>query len=545
MGVCLAAVASLSGGLPSAGAAAATAGAPPWETAGPFPARYDLRTVNHVTPVRSQDNHSTCWIMAATGSLESAVARVEHRKRDFSENNLADHMGSRFFFEGRAPSELAVAYYARWEGPVFESADPYPRPGRSPTFLKSVRHVQEVLFLPRRSGPLDNAAVKWAVMTKGGVDAAISMDTSMASGYWNSSTSSYCGLGTELTELNHHVLCVGWNDAYPASAFTHPPPGDGAFLIKNSWGTDWGKSGYFWLSYYDQSFGRALAVFDGVKGTGNHDAIYQYDALGRSAWLGFGGEQAWYANRFLCAGSGRVTAVSFYTPIVGTAYEVRVAGSLDDVAAAPVAVAGTMPVAGYHTIALRQPATVSAGSHFVVAVKVTTPGWADPVPVEAPSELVDPRALPGQSFTSLDGTGWADLTTMTGFEQANVCLKAFVDSRGTGDTRRPKAVVGGCTVRPGGTAKIPWQLRDPPFSSGSAIITLTLWTPGGKAREHIRIPAVATGERGTWELTANWPNGTYTVTGRAYDVAGNRQAIASRATVLVKGAVVVPGSPRR
>ena len=202
------------------------------------------------------------------------------------------------------------------------------------------------------------------------------MDVSMASGNWNGSTSSYCALGTE-TVLNHHVLCVGWNDNYSRKNFATRPPGDGAFLIKNSWGTEWGKKGYFWLSYYDQSFGRALAVFDGVKGTGNHDAIYQYDALGRSAWLGLGGEQAWYANRFRCAGSGRVTAVSFYTPVVGTAYEVRVAGSLDDVAAAPVAAAGTMPVAGYHTVALKRPVTVNAGSGFVAAVKVTTPGWAN------------------------------------------------------------------------------------------------------------------------------------------------------------------------
>ena len=554
----LASLAALSGGLPSgaAGVAAvgatptgvAAVGATPWDAAAPFPSSYDLRASGRVTPVRSQQDFGTCWIMAATGSLESTTLTAEGRALDFSENNLADHMASRLVYEGMAPSELAAAYYARWEGPVLESSDPYPRPGRSPEYLRAVRHVQDILFLPQRTpGTLDNDAVKWAVMTHGAVDAAIDFDIEPSEKFWDEENDSY--YNGKRAQLDHHVLCVGWDDAYPAADFATRPPGDGAFLIKNSWGRDFGEKGYFWLSYYDVSFGKALAVFDGVESVDDYDAIYQYDALGRSGWTGAGGgESAWYASRFTCAGSGDVAAVSFYTPVPGTRYEIRVAGSVSGVASAPVAAAGTVPVAGYHTIRLEHPAAVTAGRVFVAAVRVTTPGWSRPVPVEKPSALIAPRARAGESFVSAGGSSWSDLTARDGFGQANVCLKAFVTASGAGDTQPPSVDVAGGVVRSGATARVRWRLTDPAFSSASAIVVLTVRDDGGGVVARRRIPAVAVGEHGTWSVRATWPAGRYRVSGRAYDVAGMRQVTASQATVVVRGsgaADVRSALPRR
>lgn len=77
---------------------------------------------------------------------------------------------------------------------------------------------------------------------------------------------------------NHTVCIVGWDDTYSRNNFVkgHRPPGDGAWIVKNSWGSQtdykvlkngekigcnaWGvkdedgkSTGYFYLSYYDKT----------------------------------------------------------------------------------------------------------------------------------------------------------------------------------------------------------------------------------------------------------------------------------------------------
>ena len=89
-----------------------------------YPAVYDLRTLDRVTPVKDQGSAGTCWAFATYGSLESYLMPSE--SRDFSENNLKNTAGFDMDVNnGGGNIDMATAYLTRWAGPVNETDDPY------------------------------------------------------------------------------------------------------------------------------------------------------------------------------------------------------------------------------------------------------------------------------------------------------------------------------------------------------------------------------------------------------------------------------------
>ena len=519
----------------------AAADAPPWVGAGPYPSSFDLRDEGRVSPVRQQDNFSTCWIQSAMASLESSL--LPGKAYDFSENNLANHMASTLVYEGHGDNRLAAAYFTRWDGPVLERSDPYPRKGRSPEGLLPAVHVRDILFLPDRTGPLDNDALKWAVATVGGASCAMTFDPARL----DVTTWGYRSTEPGLF-LNHYVTVVGWDDDFPATSFLTEAPGDGAFLVKNSWGTDWGDHGYFWLSYYDANFGQDMAVFGAAGDPDEYDAIYQHDPLGWSDSVAAGdaaSDSAWFAARYRAVGTGVVRAVGFYAPVAGSTFEVRVASSVEGVASAPPAAGGSAPVAGYHTVDLTAPAPVADGEVFVVAVRLVTPGCFAPVALERTSRLITPVSAPGQSYLSADGLQWKDLTSLPGLGKADVCLKAFVDAEGDADLLPPGVEVSATAVRRGATARVRYRVVDPAFSSASATVRLSVLSARGTVAFGTRVPGVLVGQAGEWSFHCDLPQGSYTVVGRAYDAAGHKQATVSRAVLKVSASAAPAGLAQR
>ena len=64
---------------------------------------------------------------------------------------------------------------------------------------------------------------------------------------------------------------MGWDDTYSASNFKTTPPGDGAWICRNSWGKTSGKEGFFYVSYYDETVAVSNAAAYNVARGGDED----------------------------------------------------------------------------------------------------------------------------------------------------------------------------------------------------------------------------------------------------------------------------------
>jgi len=383
-----------------------------------YPSSYDLRSLGKLSPVKDQGPYGTCWAFATYGSLESCLLPGE--LRDFSEDNMINLDGFDRGYNDGGNHDMATAYLARWSGPVNESDDPY-SDHWSPQGLPPQKHVQEVLYLPPRSGPGDNDTIKWALMTYGGVGTSIYWGDSC----YNPTYKSYYYSGT--AAVNHGVVIVGWDDNYDKARFagaSGTPPGNGAFIVRNSWGSSWGDSGYFYVSYYDSRIGMANAVFNNAESVTNYGKIYQYDTLGWTTSGSFGSQTGWFAAVFQATSTETISAVAFYSAALNSSYEVYVQPSYtgSNLKGSLVA-SGTLSLLGFHTVSFA-PQPIPPGN-FSVAVKLTTPGYNYPIPMENPISGYSSTATAnfGQTFVSSNGSSWTDLNSIQ--LKSSVCLKAY------------------------------------------------------------------------------------------------------------------------
>ncbi len=429
-----------------------------------LPTFYDLRTLGKLTAVRNQGSCGSCWSFATFGSLESSM--MPNDSFDGSENNLKNLAGFDLSCCSGGNRTMSTAYLARWAGAVSESADPYNAGScASPQGLPSARHIQDVVFIADRTGSLDNDALKQAVMAYGAVYTSYYHNDT----YYNSSTYAYYYNGT--SQGNHAVCIVGWDDNFDRNKFRTPAPANGAFIMRNSWGSYWGQSGYFYMSYYDSKLGISNAAFI-AQSTPSYDQVYQYDTLGWVTSTGYGNNTAWFANVFTATTSSNISAAGLYASSNNASYELRVylnptSGPVSS--SGPVAIkTGVIETAGYHTVALDTPVAVTAGQKFSVVVKVTTPGYGYPIPLEKPMGgfASYATASTGQSYMSSSGSTWTDVASS--YANTNVCLKAF--ARQGGGT--PPPATGALSVTPTTGMSASGQIGGP-FSPTSATYTLT------------------------------------------------------------------------
>ena len=175
---------------------------------------------------------------------------------------------------------------------------------------------------------------------------------------------------------NHAVTVVGWDDAYSSANFlsNRRPPGDGAWLVKNSWGAEYGDGGYLHVSYYDTTFAMFYAgdVFVPATAEEDYTAVYGYDRLG---YVGYEDDVRYTleAAVFTSAWNEEVAAVGMYVLDAPSSFTVSLYTNVTRGGSSPImggALAsttnGTFARGGYVTIPLPSPVPIADHSNFAV-----------------------------------------------------------------------------------------------------------------------------------------------------------------------------------
>ncbi|MFS7991225.1 putative cathepsin H [Helianthus anomalus] len=193
----------------------------------------DWRETGIVSPVKSQGDCGSCWTFSTTGALEAAYAQAHGKSISLSEQQLVDCAGgyNNFGCKGGLPSQ---AYeYIIYNGGL-DSEEAYPYTGKDGGLCKyspEKAAVQVVNVVNITEGAEDE--LKYAVGVVRPVSVAFQVVAPFSLYAGGVFTSDVCGSST--MDVNHAVVAVGYG----------VENGIPYWLLKNSWGPEWGLNGYF------------------------------------------------------------------------------------------------------------------------------------------------------------------------------------------------------------------------------------------------------------------------------------------------------------
>ena len=195
-----------------------------------LPAVWDWRLQGGVTPVKSQGACGSCWDFAATAAFESVIRITTDRIEDLSEQAVlsCNDQG-----HGCSGGWADTAYRLfMFPGAVEESCMPY----QANDNIECTIDFCEII--DRLDGwadlPTDITSLKESIYDHPVAAAMTVFPDFQAYG-------GGCYDNPSVAAVNHEVLMVGWDDT--------ACEGEGAWIIKNSWGLGWGIGGYGYVKY--------------------------------------------------------------------------------------------------------------------------------------------------------------------------------------------------------------------------------------------------------------------------------------------------------
>lgn len=202
-----------------------------------LPIAFNWCDQNGCTPVRDQGNCGSCWAFATVGPLESLIKINDDIDVDLAEQYLVSCNDEGWGCNGG----FWAHDYHEWKsvtgeieaGAVLENDFPYQAQDLNcnPPHDKAYQIASWEYVCGNANCTPTVDEIKQAIYDHGPLTVAVCANTAMQE-YSRGVFS-----GPSCSDLNHGVVLVGWND------------NDGCWIMRNSWGSSWGESGYMRIGY--------------------------------------------------------------------------------------------------------------------------------------------------------------------------------------------------------------------------------------------------------------------------------------------------------
>lgn len=183
----------------------------------------------YYTSIKNQGSCGSCWSFSCTGVLEAAVKKYRSVTADLSEQYL---LSCNTYGYGCNGGYFDAYNLLKSKGSPYESCFPYV--GYKAACKSTCAYPYKIrgwAYVGSSSSVPTSASIKQAIYTYGCVGAAVAADS-----YWQAYTGGVYSRNSS-SSVNHAIILCGWDDSV------------GAWLLKNSWGTGWGQSGFMWIKY--------------------------------------------------------------------------------------------------------------------------------------------------------------------------------------------------------------------------------------------------------------------------------------------------------
>lgn len=423
-----------------------------------FPEYYSSKDLGYTSGVDNQQSSDTCWAFTHNELIEINLAKKYGIKYDFSEqamkfetSNITNPLYGYMRNPNGAGNEFfSTAYLAR-TGSVLERDEPFSLSEERTAKENSLARFGRLVSVPMYEFGVNYTniynsdainTIKSLVMKYGAAGSSLFYD--QGNTYQQPERINYYYNGIEST-ANHAVTIVGWDDNYSASNFKKTPAGNGAFIVKNSWGLyhNNNTSDYVYVSYYDKHITNQIFATEYEIENNLYDNIYQYDPLGMSRMLAVQQSSAVFVTRFVADRADEtVTAVSTYItqPDLSLKIMISTSGDFRNRDNYKTVYEGTFDTSGYYVLPITP--TKLSGNEYYIAVELNSQYGYAPFAIQSNERrLIDNSiCIPNTCYI---GGSFSELATLEAVcdafnnqtvlpsEKINnpmLCIKAFTSS---------------------------------------------------------------------------------------------------------------------